>query len=82
MLVQGVIDCCFLEGGAWVLIDYKTDYVQDEQAVLKRYAPQLQLYRRALEEITNIPVKEDVIFLLRSARGLCPLDPRTRDITP
>ena len=70
MLVQGVIDCCFMEDGAWVLIDYKTDYVQDEQAVFERYAPQLQLYRRALEEITGMPVKEDVIFLLRSAQGL------------
>jgi ATP-dependent helicase/nuclease subunit A len=79
MLVQGVIDCCFMEDGAWVLIDYKTDFVQDEQAVFERYAPQLQLYRRALEEITGIPVKEDVIFLLRSARGLCPLDPRERN---
>ncbi len=81
MLVQGVVDCCFLEDGAWVLIDYKTDYVQDEQAVFARYAPQLQLYRRALEEITGIPVKEAVLFLLRSARGLCPLDPRQRDIS-
>ncbi len=72
MLVQGVIDCCFMEDGAWVLIDYKTDFVVEEQAVLARYTPQLQLYRRALEEITGIPVREDVIFLLRSARGLCP----------
>jgi ATP-dependent helicase/nuclease subunit A len=75
MLVQGVIDCCFMEDGAWVLIDYKTDYVQDERAVIERYAPQLQLYRRALEEITNIPVKEDLIFLLRSSQGLCPWNP-------
>jgi len=79
MLVQGVIDCCFMEDGAWVLIDYKTDFVKDEQAVLARYAPQLQLYRRALEEITGIPVKEDVIFLLRTAQGLRPRDPRQRD---
>jgi ATP-dependent helicase/nuclease subunit A len=78
MLVQGVIDCCFMEDGAWVLIDYKTDFVQDEQAVFERYGPQLQLYRRALEEITGIPVKENVIFLLRTARGLCPQDPRER----
>jgi ATP-dependent helicase/nuclease subunit A len=81
-LVQGVIDCCFMEDGAWVLIDYKTDYVQDEKAVLERYTPQLQLYHRALTEITGIPVKEDVIFLLRSARGLCPLDPCSRDRIP
>jgi hypothetical protein len=69
-LVQGVIDCCFLEDGAWVLIDYKTDYVQEEKAVVLRYGPQLALYKKALEEITGIPVKETVIFLLRSGRGL------------
>ncbi len=78
-LVQGVLDCCFMEEGAWVLIDYKTDFVVDEQAVLARYAPQLQLYRRALTEITGIPVKEAVIFLLRNAQGLCPRDPRSRN---
>ncbi len=82
MLVQGVIDCCFIEDGAWVLIDYKTDFVQDEQAVFARYEPQLQLYRRALMEITGIPVREAVIFLLRKARGLRPRDPRSRDKTP
>ena len=75
MLVQGVIDCCFIEEGAWVLIDYKTDFVKDEKAVFARYEPQLQLYRRALAEITGIPVREAVIFLLRSAQGLRPETP-------
>ncbi len=69
-LLQGVIDCCFMEDGAWVLIDYKTDVVFDEQAVYARYGPQLQLYRRALQEITGIPVREAVLYLLRSAKGL------------
>ncbi len=82
MLVQGVIDCCFLEDGAWVLIDYKTDYVQDEQAVTARYAPQLQLYRRALEEITGIPVKEAVIYLLRNGRGLRSRSAAGGSVTP
>ncbi len=74
-LVQGVIDCCFLEEGAWVLIDYKTDFVRDEKALFLRYEPQLRLYRRALTEITGIPVKEAVIFLLREARGSAPGTP-------
>ena len=69
-LVQGVIDCCFLEDGAWVLVDYKTDNVIDENAVLTRYSSQLHMYRRALEEITGIPVRETVLFLLRSGKGI------------
>jgi len=27
ILVQGAIDCCFVENGKWVLLDYKTDRV-------------------------------------------------------
>ncbi len=69
-LLQGVIDCCFIEDGAWVLMDYKTDVVIDEQAVYARYGTQLQIYKRALQEITGIPVKETILYLLRSGRGL------------
>ncbi len=69
-LVQGVIDCCFIEDDAWVLIDYKTDTVKDEEAILTRYTPQLNLYRQALEKITSRPVKETVLYLLRYGKGL------------
>ena len=31
LLVQGVIDLCFLENGAWVLVDYKTDRCPAEE---------------------------------------------------
>lgn len=68
-LLQGVIDCCFMEGGAWVLLDYKTDFVRDERAVFERYQPQLLLYKQALEQITGIPVREAVLYLLRKASG-------------
>ena len=68
-LLQGVIDCCFIEDGAWVLLDYKTDFVKDERAIFERYQPQLLLYKQALEEITGIPVREAVLYLLRKASG-------------
>lgn len=70
VLVQGVIDCCFIENGKWVLLDYKTDRAEDEEALLDRYAPQLRLYRRALEEITGISVCECRLCLLRTGRAL------------
>ncbi|MEA5064794.1 MAG: UvrD-helicase domain-containing protein, partial [Eubacteriales bacterium] len=70
LMVQGVVDCCFLEDGAWVLLDYKTDRLDDEDAMSKRYGAQLTLYRRALERITGIPVKEVLLCLLGAGREL------------
>ena len=63
-LVQGVIDCCFLERGAWVVLDYKTDG-GDPGAILSRYREQIALYARALHEITDIPVREKWLYLTR-----------------
>ena len=66
LLVQGVIDCCFLEDGAWVLLDYKTDRADDADAVAAHYRPQIEWYAKALQEITGIPVKDRLICLLRA----------------
>ena len=61
-MVQGVLDLCFLEGDEWVLVDYKTDYVQEMDSLLARYAAQLNWYRRALETLTGRKVKEALIY--------------------
>ena len=66
ILVQGVIDCCFLEDGEWVLLDYKTDKSEDLEGLKDRYAPQLALYAMAVEKITKIKVKAKYLCLLRS----------------
>ncbi len=66
ILLQGIIDCYFYEDGALVLVDYKTDRVNsraDAEKVKKRYAPQLALYARALEQITGETVKEKNLYL-------------------
>lgn len=66
LLVQGVIDCCFMEGGEWVLIDYKTSRADERSAasVASRYSMQLQLYAKALQRLTGIPVKQRYVCLL------------------
>lgn len=67
MLVQGIIDLAFLEQGKWVLLDYKTDRVE-EQGIKKAaagYAVQLDLYARALTQITGIPVIEKYLYFMR-----------------
>ena len=66
-LLQGVIDCCFIERGAWVLVDYKTD--ADAAGAIERHRPQLELYAQALAGITGRPVRERVLYLVRPGMG-------------
>ena len=69
-VVQGVIDLCFLEGGAWVLVDFKTDRVDAAGELAARYQQQLAFYREALMKGTPYPVKEAVLFSLRVGEGV------------
>lgn len=66
VIVQGVIDLCFVENGEWVVVDYKTDNVKkaDAQQAAEKYRVQLSMYARALTDITQIPVKQKVIYYL------------------
>ena len=65
--VQGVLDLAFMEGDSWVLVDYKTDWVQgDVQEYKNIYEKQLSLYAGALLAVTGIPVKERWLCFLRS----------------
>ena len=66
VLVQGQIDCCFIEDGEWVLLDYKSDRPDDPLGLRDKYTPQLRLYEKALTRLTGKPVKEVWICLLRS----------------
>ena len=68
--VQGIIDCCFEEDGAWVLLDYKTTRVESAAELAcrapqlrKTYAAQMVIYRRALEAATGMPVRETYLYL-------------------
>lgn len=67
VMLQGIIDCCFTEDGAWVLIDHKTTHVDANhtaRTVAERYRKQIELYSAALERLTGLPVKERYIYLL------------------
>lgn len=66
-LVQGIIDCCFVEDDSWVIVDYKTTAVREGEnsiAVAMRYARQLEGYADALYKLSGMPVKEKWVFLL------------------
>ena len=64
VMVQGIIDAYFEEADGLVLMDYKTDSVQEnvKEVLTKRYGTQLSYYERALCQITGKPVKERIIY--------------------
>lgn len=64
ILIQGVIDCLFREDDAWILVDYKSDRLETADAFRSRYAVQLALYKRAVEQITHRLVEETYIYSL------------------
>jgi len=66
ILVQGIIDCYFEENGEIVLIDYKTDYVENGniESLVDKYYIQLNYYKRALENATAKKVKQVYIYSL------------------
>ena len=67
ILVQGIIDCCFREGDHWVLLDYKTNRVDETHTagdIATFYRPQLDVYAKALEQITGASVGEAYLYLL------------------
>ena len=62
VLIQGVMDAYFEEDGQWILVDYKTDRVKEEEELVKRYKKQLEIYAKALEQTTGKCVKERIIY--------------------
>ena len=65
IVVQGKLDCAFKENDGYVLIDYKTDNVTDENHFVSVYKNQLEIYAEALNQCTGIPVKEIYIYSFR-----------------
>lgn len=62
ILVQGIIDAYFEEQNEIVLLDYKTDKVDDGEKLVKKYKEQLDYYQKALEQVTGKKVKEKIIY--------------------
>ncbi|WP_050354396.1 helicase-exonuclease AddAB subunit AddA [Gottschalkia purinilytica] len=65
--IQGIVDCYFEENGEIVLVDYKTDYIEeDPRKLVSKYRSQLELYKEAIEKITKKNVKESFIYSFNS----------------
>lgn len=65
ILVQGIIDLYAIDkDDEIILVDYKTDFVQNENTLIQKYSKQLEIYKKALEDGLNKKVKEVYIYSL------------------
>ncbi|MBR2744007.1 MAG: helicase-exonuclease AddAB subunit AddA [Clostridia bacterium] len=65
VLVQGIIDLYYInENGEIILVDYKTDWVNegDEQGLVEKYRKQLDIYERALTQSLGKNVSKKYIY--------------------
>lgn len=72
VLVQGIIDACFIEDDKWVVIDYKTDSVDeyDIDFAARNHEHQVRAYADALEKLSGRDVKERWVYFLRAGQGV------------
>ena len=65
ILVQGIIDLYYIDkDGNLNLVDYKTDFVENgnEVELIRKYKSQLDLYKKALEQVYNKEVCNTYIY--------------------
>ncbi|MEL7657460.1 MAG: 3'-5' exonuclease, partial [Bacillota bacterium] len=74
IIIQGTIDCYFVEKGKYILLDYKSNFVNDTMDDIKlltdNYKAQLELYKEALERIRKIKVEEAYLYLFSINREI------------
>lgn len=70
ILLQGVVDCALLEEDGITVIDFKTDYVTENNLsqIIFRYRGQIQTYADALQRIYEQPVKDKYLYLFHLDR--------------
>lgn len=70
VLLQGVVDCAWIDDDGITVIDFKTDRVTDETVSLavERYRRQIEVYSKALERIFNKPIKTAQLYFFQNNR--------------
>ena len=62
IVVEGALDCAFKENEKYIIVDYKTDRASDCKVLYEKYKSQLEIYKKAIEEIKGIEVSEIGVF--------------------
>jgi ATP-dependent helicase/nuclease subunit A len=70
-VLRGVIDLVILEAKGWVIVDYKSERVEEEgdlAALVDYYRPQIDAYAEVWEKIVGQPVVERGLFFTHTGR--------------
>jgi ATP-dependent exoDNAse (exonuclease V) beta subunit len=70
VLYSGRMDLVFIEAGAPVIIDYKTNSATDEAALREKYGMQAKIYAAALQAILRSAEPEVIFCMMRTGRQL------------
>ena len=62
VLIQGIADCVFEEDGKLVLVDYKTDSVDNEEELLSRYVKQISFYKTTIAKTLKKEVSQTLLY--------------------
>mgnify|MGYP005607835975 CR=1 FL=1 len=63
LFVQGSIDLLLtMPDGRLILVDYKTDRLENEDAFREKYSSQVLIYKKALKMATGYDVKETLLY--------------------
>lgn len=70
ILLQGIADCLIFEEDGIVIVDYKTDYVDDGQVFAARYYDQLRIYCDVIRRAFEKPVKACVLYSMHMEKEI------------
>lgn len=70
VMVQGIADLIIEEDDGYIIVDYKTDNVREEEELIARHWIQLLLYRAAFDVILDKKVKDCYIYSFKLMRAI------------
>lgn len=70
VVIQGIADCAFVENGKLVVVDYKTDNLDEPQMFVQKYSSQVAIYKKALMLCTVYEVSETLLYSFRLGREI------------
>lgn len=62
VIVQGSVDCVFIENDELVILDFKTDRIKTAEDLTAAYSEQLNIYAKACAKIFELPIKQLLIY--------------------
>ncbi len=71
-IVHGIIDLYFIKDDQIILVDYKTDYINDsnQEELIESFQLQLSVYKEAIEKAENLKVTEAYVYSFSKGESL------------